>query len=61
MKKSVLDSSLLPLLEDEPGMLPAWDPMGSLACVGREKVGLSPGASGEKEMLTIEALARCRI
>lgn len=35
--KSLLDKSLLPLLKDEPTMLPAWDPMGSLAAVGRQR------------------------
>ncbi len=37
VNKSLLDKSLLPLLADEPTMLPAWDPMGSLAAVGRQQ------------------------
>jgi len=37
VNKSLLDKSLLPLLTDEPTMLPAWDPMGSLAAVGRQQ------------------------
>ncbi|CAM9579888.1 unnamed protein product, partial [Ectocarpus fasciculatus] len=37
VNKSLLDKDLLPLLTDEPTMLPAWDPMGSLASVGRQE------------------------
>ncbi|CAM9602859.1 unnamed protein product, partial [Hapterophycus canaliculatus] len=34
VNKSLLEKRLLSLLTDEPTMLPAWDPMGSLAAVG---------------------------
>ncbi|CAN0177910.1 unnamed protein product, partial [Phaeothamnion confervicola] len=31
VRKDALDEKLLPLLTDEPIVLPPWDPMGSLA------------------------------
>lgn len=59
--KSILDTSLVSLLGEEPTMLPAWDPMGSLACVGREPSGLSLAAGEGREALAGYALSRCRI
>lgn len=54
--KDILDRALLPLLTDTPVMLPAWDPMGSLASVGKGP------SDGEREQGgAIDALARCRI
>lgn len=55
--KSILDKRLLPLLTDTPVMLPAWDPMGSLATVGKE---LGGGVRAQGANAT-DALARCRI
>lgn len=56
--KSLLDKSLLPLLADEPTMLPAWDPMGSLAAVGRQhqQQQQQPAEAGQGAMDP-----RCRI
>lgn len=54
VNKSILDDSLLPLLTDEPTMLPAWDPMGSLATVRPEA---ERGLAGEG----LDDLKRCRI
>lgn len=56
VNKDILDPGLLPLLSDTPVMLPAWDPMGSLAAVGKE-----PGGGGREQGGATDALARCRI
>lgn len=50
--RKIMEKKLLPLLSDKPTMLPAWDPMGSLAMVGRDSEGLL-----REEHL----MARCRI
>ncbi|CAN0025704.1 unnamed protein product [Scytosiphon promiscuus] len=56
VNKNLLEKRLLPLLTDEPTMLPAWDPMGSLAAVGRQPEEAK--VRGEQEA---DADPRCRI
>lgn len=56
MDRGILDKSLQRLLTDEPTMLPAWDPMGSLATVGREPDGASRGQG-----CVFDSAARCRM
>lgn len=56
VNKDLLDKSLLPLLTDEPTMLPAWDPMGSLAAVGRQQPH-QPVVAGQGSAMD----PRCRI
>lgn len=59
--KSLLDKDLLPLLTDEPTMLPAWDPMGSLASVGRQEHQPQDGEGGSRGRAGNVADPRCRI
>ncbi|CAM9135594.1 unnamed protein product [Pylaiella littoralis] len=59
VNKNLLDKSLLPLLTDEPTMLPAWDPMGSLATVGTQKEPSPGGGAWGGQGFAVDP--RCRI
>ncbi|CAN0131995.1 unnamed protein product [Ascophyllum nodosum] len=56
VNKGILDKSILPLLTVEPTMLPAWDPMGSLASFGEE-----PGPGLRAHELAEDVPARWRM